>query len=163
MLLPCLILGKSEKMYSKEELKQLKKEFWEGFGTYCSLVPALKRRKSKFMLYNTKMKGVELKFDATRSGASVILEINLSNTDQRLEKFEQFVLHKSTMEKQFLQGLIWNSKYIRECGTEVSRIYTEKTDIDLHRRIQWLEFYKFMTDEMIKLEKAFKLVKEIIA
>ena len=60
-------------MYSKEELKQLKKEFWEGFGTYCSLIPALKRRKSKFMLYNTKMKGVELKFDATRTGASVIL------------------------------------------------------------------------------------------
>jgi hypothetical protein len=149
-------------MYSKEELKQLKKEFWEGFGTYCSLVPALKRRKSKFMLYNTKMKGVELKFDATRSGASVILEINLSNASQRLEKFEKFVLHKSTMEKQFPQGLIWNSAYIRECGTEVSRIYIEKTDIDLHRRIQWLEFYKFMTDEMIKLEKAFKIVKEII-
>ena len=42
-------------MYSKEELKQLKKEFWEGFGTYCSMLPAMKRRKSKFMLYNTKM------------------------------------------------------------------------------------------------------------
>jgi hypothetical protein len=149
-------------MYSKEELKQLKKEFWEGFGTYCSLVPALKRRKSKFMLYNTKMKGVELKFDATRTGASVILEINLSNPVLRIEKFEQFVRHKSTMEKQFPNGLIWNPSYIRECGTEVSRIYTEKKDIDLHRRIQWLEFYKFMTDEMIKLEKAFKLVKEII-
>jgi len=149
-------------MYSKEELKQLKKEFWEGFGTYCSLVPALKRRKSKFMLYNTKMKGVELKFDATRNGATVILEINLSNATQRLEKFDQFVLHKSIMEKQFPQGLIWNSAYIRECGAEVSRIYTEKTDIDLHRRIQWLEFYKFMTEEMIKLEKAFKIVKEII-
>jgi hypothetical protein len=147
-------------MYSKEELKQLKKEFWEGFGTYCSMVPALKRRKSKFMLYNTKMKGVELKFDATRSGASVILEINLSNSVLRLEKFEQFVAHKSTMEKQFPAGLIWNSSYIRECGTEVSRIYTEKKNIDLHRRIQWLEFYTFMTVEMIKLEKAFKLVKE---
>jgi len=149
-------------MYSKEELKQLKKEFWEGFGTYCSMIPALKRRKSKFMLYNTKMKGVELKFDATRSGASVILEINLSVTKQRLEKFEQFLLHKSTMEKQFPKGLIWKSDYIRECGTEVSRIYTEKNDIDLHRRIQWMEFYLFMSTEMLKLERAFKVVKEAI-
>ena len=103
-----------------------------------------------------------MKFDATRKGASVILEINLSNAKQRLEKYEQFVLHKSTMEKQFPQGLIWDFAYIRECGTEVCRIYTEKTDIDLHRRIQWMEFYQFMSTEMLKLEKAFKLVKEVI-
>ncbi|MDD4969129.1 MAG: DUF4268 domain-containing protein [Paludibacter sp.] len=147
-------------MYSREELKQLKKEFWEGFGIYCSHVPALKRRKSKFMLYNTKMKGVEMKFDATRKGATVILEINLSNAKQRLEKYEQFVLHKATMEKQFPDGLIWDPAFIRECGTEVSRIYIEKNGIDLHRRIQWMEFYQFMSSEMLKLEKAFKVVKE---
>ena len=149
-------------MYSREELKQLKKDFWEGFGVYCSHVPSLKRRKSKFMLYNTKMKGVEMKFDATRKGASVILEINLSNPKQRLEKYEQFVQYKSTMEKQFPQGLTWDAAYIRECGTEVSRIYTEKNGIDLHRQIQWMEFYQFMSTEMLKLEKAFKLVKDAI-
>ncbi|MDP4239281.1 MAG: DUF4268 domain-containing protein [Bacteroidota bacterium] len=149
-------------MYSKEELKHLKKEFWEGFGLYCSHVPALKRRKSKFMLYNTKMKGVELKFDATRKGASVILEINLQDPKQRLEKFEQFEQFKPTFEKQFPQGLIWEPTYIRETGTIVSRIYTEKNGIDLHRRIQWMEFYQFMSTEMLKLEKAFKMVKEVI-
>ncbi len=149
-------------MYSKEELKQLKKDFWEGFGTYCSNVPELKRRKSKFLLYNTKMKGVELKFDATREGASVILEINLSNSTLRYEKFQQFENYKTVMEKQFPEGLIWNASYIRECGTEVSRIYTIKKNIDLHRRIQWIEFYSFMASEMLKLEKAFKIVKEAI-
>ena len=93
-------------MYSKEELKQLKKEFWEGFGTYCSEIPALKRRKSKFMLYNTKMKGVELKFDATRDGAFVILEINLHDAKARFEKYEQFEQYKSVMEKQFPCGFL---------------------------------------------------------
>jgi len=149
-------------MYSKEELKQLKKEFWEGFGTYCSHIPALKRRKSKFMLYNTKMKGVEMKFDATRDGASVILEINLHDEKARLEKYEQFEQYKTIIEKQFPQGLIWDFAYIRECGTEVCRIYTQKSGIDLHRRIQWMEFYEFMSTEMLKLEKAFKMVKEVI-
>jgi hypothetical protein len=149
-------------MYSKEELKQLKKEFWEGFGSYCSQIPALKRRKSKFMLYNTKMKGVELKFDATRKGAFVILEINLSNPTLRLEKYEQFERYKSIMEKQFPDGLIWDFAYIRECGSEVCRIYTQKNAIDFHRRIQWMEFYEFMSTEMLKLERAFKAVKEAI-
>lgn len=149
-------------MYSKEELKQLKKEFWEGFGIYCSQIPALKRRKSKFMLYNTKMKGVEMKFDATRLGAFVILEINLHDAKKRLEKYEQFEQYKSIMEKQFTEGLIWDFAYIRECGTEVCRIYTKKTGIDLHRPIHWMEFYKFMSTEMLKLESAFKVVKEAI-
>jgi hypothetical protein len=147
-------------MYSKEELKQLKKEFWAGFGTYCSHIPALKRRKSKFVLYNTKMKGVEMKFDATRDGAFVILEINLHDAKARLEKYEQFEQYKTIMEKQFPEGLIWDFAYIRECGTEVCRIYTQKKGIDLHRRIQWMEFYQFMSAEMLKLEKAFKFVKE---
>ena len=146
-------------MYSKEEVKQLKKEFWEGFGVYCSQIPELKRRKSKFMLYNTKMKGVELKFDANRDGAFVILEINLNNEKARLEKYEQFEQYKTIMEKQFPKGLIWDFAYIRECGTEVCRIYTSKTGIDLHRRIQWMEFYQFMSAEMMKLEKSFIKVK----
>ncbi len=149
-------------MYSKEELKQLKKEFWEGFGVYCSQVPALKRRKSKFMLYNTKMKGVEMKFDATREGAFVILEINLPSEKARLDKFEQFEQYKSIMEKNFPEGLIWDFAYVRETGNEVCRIYTQKAGIDIHRRIQWMEFYQFMSTEMLKLEKAFKMVKEVI-
>ena len=149
-------------MYTKEEIKELKKEFWEGFGTYCSQIPALKKRKSKFMLYNTKMKGVELKFDATRDGAYVILEINHPDDTKRFELFEKFELYKSIMEKQFPAGLIWDFAYVRECGTEVCRIYTHKPGIDIHRRIQWMDFYKFMVEEMLKLEKAFKMVKEAI-
>ena len=149
-------------MYTREELRQLKKEFWEGFGLFCSEVPALKRRKSKFMLYNTKMKGVELKFDATREGAFVILEINHSDAARRFELYEQFEQYKSLMEKGFPEGLIWNFAYVREWGTEVCRIYTHKPGIDIPRRIHWMEFYRFMSSEMLKLEKAFRQVKEAI-
>jgi hypothetical protein len=149
-------------MYNKDELKQLKKEFWEGFGIYCSQVPALKKRKSKFMLYNTKMKGVELKFDATRDGAYVILEINHPDDTKRFELYEQFEAYKVIMEKDFPQGLIWDFAYLRDCGTEVCRIYSHKGGMDIHRRIQWMDFYTFMTGEMLKLEKAFRTVKDVI-
>lgn len=149
-------------MYTKEEAKQLKKEFWEGFGIYCSNIPALKRRKSKFMLYNTKMKGVELKFDASREGACVILEINHHDNAKRFELYEKFELYKPIMEKNFPEGLIWDFAFVRECGTEVCRIYTRKTGIDIHRRIQWIEFYEYLSGDMLKLEKAFRRVKEAI-
>lgn len=149
-------------MYSREEAKQLKKEFWEGFGTYCSQVPALKNRKSKFMLYNTKMKGVELKFDATREGAFVILEINLKDEDARFERFEQFQQYKVIFENELKGELIWELCYIRELGEEVSRIYLHKGDIDIHRKVQWMEFYKYMSEKMLRLEKAFRVVKDAL-
>lgn len=149
-------------MYTKEELKQLKTDFWEGFSIYCSNISAFGGRKSKFMLYNTKMKGVELKFDATREGAFVILEINLKDESKRLQRYEQFEKYKLIMEEGFADGLIWDFVYIRESGQEVCRIYTQKRGIDIHRRIQWMQFYEFMAYEMLKLEKAFKTVKELI-
>lgn len=149
-------------MYSKEELRLLKKEFWEGFGTYCAELPAFAGRKSKFLLYNTKMKGVELKFDATRDAAYVILEINHSNADKRFELYEKFETYKVLIEQYFEFGLIWDFAYVRECGTEVCRIYTKKMGVDIHRRQHWPEFYQFMSTEMLNLEKAFKLVKEAI-
>lgn len=150
------------RMYTKEELKQLKKEFWEGFGIYCSNHPVLGKRKSKFMLYNTKMKGVELKFDANREGAFVILEINSLNETERFAKYEQFERYKILMEEDFPDGLIWNFAFQRETGNEVCRIYNQKTGLDIHKRIQWMEFYKFMAAEMLKLEKAFQNVKDVI-
>ena len=149
-------------MYTKEELKQLKKDFWEGFGVFCSHHHVLGKRKSKFMLYNTKMKGVELKFDATRDGAFVILELNHPNEEERLNKYEQFDMYKMLMEKDFPQGLTWNFAYVRESGQEVCRIYSQKPDIDIHRRSDWMAFYTFMAEEMLKLERAFRKVKEAI-
>ena len=149
-------------MYSKDELKLLKKDFWEGFGIYCSNHPVLGKRKSKFMLYNTKMKGVELKFDANREGAFVILELNSPKEEDRLNRYEQFEKYKAVMEENFPGRLIWDFAYKLETGHEVCRIYSQKTGIDIHTRIDWMEFYTFMASEMLKLEKAFRYVKEAV-
>ncbi len=149
-------------MYSIEELKQLKKEFWEGFAVFCSYHPVLGKRKSKFMLYNTKMKGVQLKFDANREGAFVILELNNKNDTIRFEQYEQFEKYKVIMEENFPDGLIWDFAFQLETGHEVCRIYSRKENIDIHRRSDWMSFYQFMSEEMLKLERAFRTVKEVI-
>ncbi len=147
-------------MYSKDERKQLVKDFWGGFGDYYGMIIKAHLGRSKFMLYDTKMKGVELKFDATRDGAFVILEINHKVQEQRMKLYDHFESYKVVMEQDFPEGLIWLRDYRRESGQRVSRIYTQKLGIDIHRQDQWEEFYAFMCDGMIKLELAFGDVKE---
>ncbi len=37
---------------------------------------------------------------------------------------------------------------------------TKSGGIDIHRTEHWEEFYRFMAEEMLKMEKAFRTVKE---
>ena len=149
-------------MYSKEELRQLKTEFWNSFSDYCSVQPYLRRRRKMWVLYNTKVKGVELKFDAGRDGASVILEVNHRNEADRLEMFERLTWYKEILEKGFPDGLIWDICYVRETGQQVARIYITRTGIDFHRREHWGEFFSFMANNMYRLEKNFMSFAEYL-
>jgi hypothetical protein len=135
-------------MYSKEELKNLKLEFWESFAAFCEVQPYLRGRKKIWTLYDTKVKGVELKFDANRQGAYVILEVNHRSEDLRLEMFERLTWYKETLEQDFPEGLIWDICFVRENGRQVARIYVAKEGLDLHRRAHWGDFFTFMASNL---------------
>ena len=53
-------------MFSKEESKKIRQEFWTSFG---------KEYPRKWLLYNTKIKGVTLKFTFTTKIAQVSIDI----------------------------------------------------------------------------------------
>ena len=95
-------------MYSKDELKNLKLEFWESFAAYCEVQPYLRGRKKIWTLYDTKVKGVELKFDISRNGAYVILEVNHRSEELRLEMYERLTWYKEMLEQDFPGGLTWD-------------------------------------------------------
>ena len=107
-------------MYSKDELKNLKLEFWESFAAFCEVQPYLRGRKKIWTLYDTKVKGVELKFDATREGAFVILEVNHRGEEARLEMFERLTWYKDTLETDFPEGLTWDICFVRDTGKQVA-------------------------------------------
>ena len=149
-------------MYSKDELKNLKLEFWESFAAFCEVQPYLRGRKKIWTLYDTKVKGVELKFDATREGAFVILEVNHRGEEARLEMVERLTWYKDTLEMDFPEGLTWDICFVRDTGKQVARIYTSKSGIDFHRRQDWGEFFSFMASQMYLLERNFMSIAEYL-
>ena len=108
------------------------------------------------------MKGVELKFDATREGAFVILEVNHRSEEARLEMFERLTWYKDTLETDFPEGLTWDICFVRDTGKQVARIYTAKSGIDCHRRQDWGEFFSFMASQMYLLERNFMSIAEYL-
>ncbi|MFV0289917.1 MAG: DUF4268 domain-containing protein [Mangrovibacterium sp.] len=149
-------------MYTREEAKKLRKQFWIDFAHRCESIPELMHRKKKWILYDTSVSGVELKFQIGRHDAMVILELNNRNEDKRLEAFELLQSYKIIVEEGFEEGLIWELCYEREKGEQVSRAYVATYDYDIHRRDQWHAIFDFFIENMLKLEANFFEIQDIL-
>ncbi len=141
-------------MYSKEEIKQLRLNFWNGFK---------KHYPKKWMLNKTQVRGLVFRFDVDRENARVILELQHKSEDRRLKTFEILDRYKAVIEEGFENGLIWELIHEREDNSqEVSRIYTQMEKVDWHRQNQWTEIYLYFTENMLKMEKNFLMIKEVL-
>lgn len=150
-------------MYSKEEKKKLQLTFWELFGKRCEIHPELKFRKRKWVLHRTKVKSVALRFDVDRKDAKVILELSNRSEKLRLKAYEFLERYKVIMEEDFDQGLIWEFFHEREdSGKEVCRIYAQLSDVDFHRQNQWPDIFNFYIENMLKLERNFLSLRDLL-
>ncbi len=149
-------------MYTREEAKQLRKKFWTLFGQRCEIVPELAYRKKKWILYDTKISGLDLKFDVDRNKALVMIEVNHKNEDRRLEIFELLQSYKVILEDGFENGLQWDFFVEREKGEEVCRVFVAKDGLDIHRQNQWPEIYNFFIDNMLILERNFMEIRDVM-
>jgi len=141
-------------MYTKEERKLLSISFWNSFGEACK--PFLSRHnKKKWLTYNTKIKGIELKFFAGRDKASVILEINHKNEDVRLFIFELLHGYKAILNDGLDRELMWHLIFELPNGKEVSRAEVCIANVDLHKQSDWPAMYEFMMNNMLLLENNF--------
>lgn len=149
-------------MYTKEEAKQLRLDFWEGFGTYSKSLDYLIPNRGRWILYYTGTKHLELKFDVERHIIRVALELNHRDENRRFDLYTQLEKYKVIIEDTFGEGLIWDYVYTTASGNEVCRIYVEGEGFDFHCRDDWSRMYEFMAENMSKLEMAFLEVKDLI-
>ena len=115
-------------MYSKDEKRDLKKRFWDGLSAYAENYAELRNRRHKFMLHNTRLKGVTMKFDATRDGAYVILEIDHRNEDQQEKLYNHFLEHRELLESAFDTPLIVANKLYAYTSNVAGWIFTTRNN-----------------------------------
>jgi len=149
-------------MFTREEKKLLVREFWKSFDDYCNLDPMLAWRKKKWILHRTGINNIDLKFEPGRNATMVILELNHRDEDRRLEMYERILHFKPVLEQQLEGELIWTLIYTRPSGEEVSRIYTELTGVDIHRKLDWPKMFEFMAKKMDILQQNFLDLSDFI-
>jgi hypothetical protein len=140
-------------MFSKEESRQLRQEFWTSFG---------KSFPRKWILYNTKLKGVSFKFYFDTKKALVALDIE-DDLEHRINYWEKLTALKAILLEDYLPEAIFEEAYILENGKEISRIYVPLPQkVSIHNKNTWQEAMVFFNTTMDKFESFFETYKEVI-
>ncbi|WGD34317.1 DUF4268 domain-containing protein [Olleya sp. YS] len=140
-------------MFSKEESKQLKQLFWTSFG---------KSFPRKWILYNTKLKGVSFKFYFDNKKAMVTLDVE-DDLEYRIKYWEKLTALKSILLDDYLPEAIYDEDYLLDNGKEISRIYvTLPQKVSIHNKNTWQEVMVFFNTHMSLFEAFFEEYKEVI-
>ena len=140
-------------MFSKEESRQIREEFWTSFG---------KSFPRKWILYNTKIKGVSFKFHFDTKKALVALDLE-DDLENRITYWEKLLALKSILTEDYLPEAIYEEIYYLENGKEISRIYVPlETKVSIHNKNSWREVMEFFSEKMSLFEAFFEEYKEVI-
>ena len=144
-------------MFSKEESRLLRQEFWTSFG---------KSFPRKWILYDTKLKELSFKFHFDTKSALVALdlEVPISNRiENGIVFWEKLVTLKSILTEDYLPEAIYDETYLLENGKEISRIYVLLDQkVSIHNKNNWRDVMVFFNEKMNQFEAFFEAYKEVI-
>lgn len=140
-------------MFSKEESKRMREEFWVFFG---------KRHPRKWLLYNTKIKDVVLKFSFDTKKAMVSIDCCSTDSNERLCYYEKIESLKMLMSTEVSSEAVFDKTYRLESGKTISRIYLQIEGVSIHNKHSWPTVFDFFNTNMSKLEEFFLEYQDII-
>ncbi|QNK78597.1 DUF4268 domain-containing protein [Winogradskyella sp. PAMC22761] len=140
-------------MFSKEESRLLRQEFWISFG---------KSFPRKWLLYDTKIKGFSFKFYFDTKSALIALDIE-DDLENRIKYWEKLTSLKGILKNDYLPEIIFEEEYLLENGKEISRIYLPLDQkVSIHNKNTWQDVMVFFNENMDLLEVFFHEYSDII-
>tara|TARA_R110000744_G_scaffold250228_2_gene366402 strand:+ start:628 stop:1056 length:429 start_codon:yes stop_codon:yes gene_type:complete len=140
-------------MFSKEEAKKLRQDFWISFG---------KSFPRKWILYNTGIKDFSFKFHFDLSSAMVSMDIENQDLEKRLELWEKLISLQSLFKEEYLPNALFQDTVILDSGKEISRVSVRLENVSIHNKNTWQETMLFFKENMAKFEDFFNEYEDII-
>lgn len=133
-------------MYSKEEARQMKRNFWIAFAE------AYPR---KWLLHNTKIKDVSLKFFTDNKKAQVLLDIEPKEEEKRKIYFQKIESLKQILLDDYLPDAIFEQHFFLENGKEISRVWVSLENVSVFNPKTWPAIFDFFNEKMNAFELFF--------
>ncbi|MBZ9631829.1 DUF4268 domain-containing protein [Salegentibacter sp. LM13S] len=139
-------------MFSKAESKKLRQQFWTSFGIVF---------RRKWLLYDTGIKELQLKFTFNRKFAQVSIDVLDEDPLIRAYYFQKLLSLKKILTSEYLPEAEFDEEYELPEGKLISRVYVQLNNVSIHNRNQWPEAMKFLNDNMEQMEAFFVEYKDL--
>lgn len=140
-------------MFSKEDSKRIREEFWTSFG---------KSYPHKWVLYNTGIKEVQLKFSFNNDFAQVSLDVYSPDEVIQEYYFEKVYALRSILKEEYLSEIEVDKNYLLPEGKTIIRFYVQLNSVNIHNKNHWPEVFEFLSSNMSLLEAFFLEYKDYI-
>ncbi len=140
-------------MFSREESKKLRQEFWTSFGISFPV---------KWILYQTNIKGLVLKFSFDTRVAIVSLDLDIPDSERKEKVWNSLLALQTILRSEYLPAARYEPAYILENGKEIARIYVAMDQVSIHDKSTWQRTMLFFKDKMTVLESFFSTYRDIL-
>ena len=131
-------------MFNKDDSEKLRKEFWTSFG---------KSFPRKWLLYDTKVKGIAFKFQADRKKACVCLDFENPDEVANLLYYDQLLSLKTLLIENYLPDVIFDDAYVLDNGKIIQRIYIPfEEKFSIHNKNTWQKCCECFVASMAEFE-----------
>ena len=139
-------------MYSKDEEKQLKLDFWGGLNELLELEKGYHANKVNWMSFNTNIKPLYFRMEADEVGARLCIDLQFPDDGIRALFYEQFTEFDTKLNQVFDGNTKWQPQFVHSNGKTISRISIELAEVSIRNRSDWDKMYAFLRDNLVKLE-----------
>ena len=140
-------------MLSKSASKRLRQDFWIAFG---------KSYPRKWILYDTKIKGLALKFHFDLKNAMVSIDVEHHDLETRIILWDKLLSLQSILKDDFIPEAQFIDSFILVNRKEISRVYVEKEGVSIHNKNTWQETMEFFNETMLHFEDFFSDYKDVL-
>lgn len=149
-------------MYTKEESKSIRQKYWNRFKSWSGGKRHRMGKQGRWMMNDTGMKQLKLKFHFDEKKAQACIEIDTKNLDKKIEIWEKLESLRSVLEEQAAFTLTWELEYYLENGKSVSRIFDQLDNVDIYNPDCWKEVNAFLYSRMSVLEEFYIEYKDYL-
>lgn len=115
-------------MFSKKEAKKIREEFWTNFG---------KESSREWILYDTRIKELQLKFTFNNREAKVSMDISSKDEIIRSYYFQKITSLRSILLDEYLPEAVFEENIVLPEGKTISSIFVLLKGVNINSKKDW--------------------------
>ena len=150
---------KNSDLYSREEAKNLKENFWTKFGQYMSVIPSAEGDKINWVNYKTGIKHLYFRMKTSNKSAEIYIEISHPDLGIRHLMFTQLEELKLVFQEKIQEEWDWDEFYTDDDGKGMSKISISISKLSVFNKDNWPDLISFFKPRLIALDEFWSIAK----